>query len=118
MDTSIRLRTTAEMTQDVAVLPDPNMTLPRLRTSTVKRIGGKLVRVAIESPPTTVASLREAILNCAASAIQAEPVDAARRLHSFIAKLSATMEGLGERELDTVLWNLMETQPDPIASGA
>lgn len=55
--------------------------------------------------------LRKAILDCAHQATAAEPVDTDRRLHSFIAKLSGTMEGLGERELDAVLWNLMKTEP-------
>lgn len=59
-------------------------------------------------------SLRKAILDCALQATRAEPHDSDRRLHSFIAKLSGTMEGLGERDLDAVLWNLMATNPVPL----
>lgn len=58
-------------------------------------------------------SLRKAILECARQATVAEPVDTDRRLHSFIAKMSGTMEGLGERALDTALWNLMSTNATP-----
>lgn len=63
------------------------------------------------SPVAGIASMRKAILDCAHQATAAEPVDTDRRLHSFIAKLSGTMEHLGERELDAALWNLMETKP-------
>jgi len=63
------------------------------------------------TPAATITSLRRAVLDCAAQATAAEPIDTDRRLHSFIAKLSGTMEGLGERELDAVLWNLMSSPP-------
>ena len=56
------------------------------------------------------ASLRQAIIDCAAQATAAEPVDTERRLLSFMARMSATMEGLGERELDAVLWDLTKTK--------
>lgn len=71
----------------------------------------------VPAGPATVSALRKAILNCAAQATVAEPLDTDRRLHSFIAKLSGTMEGLGERELDAVLWNLMTTKPAPPKAG-
>jgi hypothetical protein len=68
-------------------------------------------RFAVLDPvPATVASLRKAIVDCASQATAAEPVDTDRRLLSFIARMSATMEGLGERELDAVLWDLTKTK--------
>ncbi|WP_312548150.1 hypothetical protein [Massilia sp.] len=85
----------------------------RVRKTVVKRVGDKLVRVPVDPSYATVTSLRRAILDCALQATRAEPDDSDRRLHSFIAKLSGTMEGLGERELDVVLWNLMATEPAP-----
>ena len=71
----------------------------------------------IDADAPNGASLRKAIIDCAHQATAAEPLDTDRRLHSFIAKLSGTMEGLGERELDAVLWNLMETKPAPAKAG-
>lgn len=59
----------------------------------------------------TAAQLRAAILDCAAKAIAAEPTNTEARLHSFIARLSPTMEHLGEPELDAALWALFETAP-------
>ncbi|MGJ9420444.1 hypothetical protein ACHAC9_22210 [Massilia sp. CMS3.1] len=88
MDASIRSRNPVAM-------PSPGR-----RTTTLR-----------STPIFTVIALRKAILNCAHQATAAEPTDTDRRLHSFIAKLSGTMEGLGERELDAVLWNLMSTEP-------
>jgi len=67
------------------------------------------------TPKGTLASLRKAILDCAHQATTVEPTDTDARLHSFIAKLSGTMEGLGERELDAALWNLMTTHRQPTA---
>ena len=92
MDGSIRLRKPDELVTQPA--------LPKTRRT-----------ISLPGTPTaTITSLRKAVLDCAAQATAAEPVDTDRRLHSFIAKLSGTMEGLGERELDAVLWNLMETK--------
>ena len=68
-----------------------------------------------EATPVTVTSLRKAILDCAHEATTTEPTDTDARLHCFIAKLSGTMEGLGERELDAALWNLMTTHRQPTA---
>ena len=93
MDASIRLRTASPMCQR----PAPARTTLSLPVT----------------PQASVTSLRKAIMDCAAQATSAEPLDTDRRLHSFIAKLSGTMEGLGERELDAVLWNLMETKQVP-----
>jgi len=65
--------------------------------------------------PATITALRKAILDCAHQATVTEPTDTDARLHCFIAKLSGTMEGLGERELDAALWNLMTTHRQPTA---
>jgi len=72
-------------------------------------------RTALEAGPACATALRKAILDCALQATAAEPIDSDARLHSFIAKLSGTMEGLGERELDAALWNLMTTHRQPTA---
>jgi hypothetical protein len=67
------------------------------------------------APKVTAAILRKFILECAREATTAEPTDTDARLHSFVAKLSGSMEGLGERELDAALWNLMTTHRQPTA---
>lgn len=77
-----------------------------------KFVDGKLRNVPALSK-ATVSSLRAAVIDCAVQATAAEPIDTDRRLHSFIAKLSGTMEGLGEREMDAALWNLMSTYRQP-----
>ena len=87
MDTSIRPRNPVAM-------PSPGR-----RTTTLR-----------STPTFTVIALRKAILDSAAQATAAEPLDTDRRLLSFIAKLSGKMEHLGERELDAVLWQLAETR--------
>ena len=96
-----RLKNMVFVTGDVNAIPD---------------LGDRRFAV-FSTGPATVTSLRKAILDCARQATAAEPADTDRRLHSFIAKLSGTMEGLGERELDAVLWNLMETKPAPAKAG-
>lgn len=63
----------------------------------------------------TAAALRKAILQDALAATRSYPENVEARLHSFIARLSGSMEGLGERDLDTALWKLFET---PTAPGA
>ncbi len=55
---------------------------------------------------TTVAKLRATILRCATEAAKEEPRSVEYRLHAFIAKLSGSMESMGENELDKVLWSL------------
>lgn len=60
---------------------------------------------------TTAAKLRDTILRCAREAIAAEPGSVEFRLHSFIAKMSGSMEVMGERELDESLWKLLEAKP-------
>jgi hypothetical protein len=74
-------------------------------------MGMSTCRQPAAAPKVTAAILRQFILECAREATTAEPTDTDARLHCFIAKLSGSMEGLGERELDAVLWNLMETKP-------
>ena len=121
MDGQIRLRQPQEMR---ALPPRPARTTLTVTGHDVsdaapsriviKNIDGVLRRVRVPgSQQPTVATLRKAILDCAHQANLAEPHDSDRRLHSFIAKLSGTMEGLGERELDAVLWNLMASNPAP-----
>lgn len=65
----------------------------------------------------TAIVLRKAILECAQGATQAEPADVDARLHSFIARLSARMEYLGEADLDTTLWKLFEIPGGPAKAG-
>jgi hypothetical protein len=62
----------------------------------------------------TVDQLREAILRCATEAQAEEKTDTDARLHSFIAKLSGSMECLGEVEMDHALWDLMKMRADPV----
>jgi hypothetical protein len=59
----------------------------------------------------TAAQLRKAIIDCAHRAYASYPHDTDARLHSFIAKLSGSMEGLDEPDLDKALWALLETAP-------
>ena len=98
MDTSVRLRTAAGGALKIA--PPLNRNIPQPWPTA-----------------TTVTALRKAILDCAHQATTAEPTDTDARLHCFIAKLSGTMEGLGERELDAALWNLMTSHRQPPAPG-
>jgi len=64
---------------------------------------------------TTTVKLRDTILRCAREATEAEPNSVEFRLHSFIAKMSGSMEAMGERELDEALWGLLQApaQPSP-----
>lgn len=69
------------------------------------------------APDSTLAAtankLREAILRCAAEAQREEGKDTDARLHCFIAKLSGSMECLGEVDLDHALWDLMKLRAEP-----
>jgi hypothetical protein len=69
------------------------------------------------APASTLAAtankLREAILRCAAEAQREEGKDTDARLHCFIAKLSGSMECLGEVDLDHALWDLMKLRAEP-----
>ena len=87
-----------------------NMVLVTGAVSAVRADLGNRRFTVVDASAPNGESLRKAILDCAHQATAAEPADTDRRLHSFIAKLSGTMEGLGERQLDAVLWNLMKTE--------
>lgn len=63
-----------------------------------------------QGPAVLLAQIRHAILRCADEAACAEPTDTDARLHSFMAKLSGSMESLGQRDLDTALWDLLSTR--------
>lgn len=60
----------------------------------------------------TAATLRAAIVRCAANASKDAPADEERRLANFVARLSASMESLGDHELDAMLWGLLDC-PEP-----
>lgn len=62
---------------------------------------------------STAKALREAILRCAAEAQKEEQKDTDARLHSFVAKLSGSMECLGEVDLDHAPWDLMKMRAEP-----
>lgn len=69
---------------------------------------------------TTAAKLRDTLLRCAREATTAEPNSVEYRLHAFIAKLSGSLEGMGERELDETLWALLQaptSASQPAAAG-
>ncbi|MCB2642723.1 hypothetical protein KQ727_15115, partial [Listeria monocytogenes] len=40
------------------------------------------------------------------------PADEERRLANFVARLSASLESLGDHELDAMLWGLLDS-PEP-----
>ncbi len=119
MDGQIRPRQPQEMRALPARPARTTLTLPQRpmnlvfvsgAVNAIPNQGDRRFTVLVTST-ATIDSLRKAILDCALQASRAEPDDSDRRLHSFIAKLSGTMEGLGERELDSALWNLMATTP-------
>lgn len=58
------------------------------------------------------AAFRDAIKRCVANASKDAPADEERRLANFVARLSASMESLGDHELDAMLWGLLDT-PEP-----
>lgn len=60
---------------------------------------------------STVAALRTAIADCVAKASADAPADCDRRLAIFIARLSGSMETLGEHEIDTMLCGLFDHDP-------
>ena len=63
-------------------------------------------------PMITVASLRTAIANCVAQASADAPTDAELRVTAFVARLSVSMESLGDHELDAMIWGLFD-MPHP-----
>jgi len=60
---------------------------------------------------STVAALRTAIADCVAKASSDAPADCERRLAIFIARLSGSMESLGEHEIDAMLCGLFDHDP-------
>lgn len=63
----------------------------------------------------TAAQIRKSIIEIAQAATKAEPSNVEARLQSFIARLSARMEHIGEPDLDKTLWKLFETPAAPAA---
>lgn len=66
----------------------------------------------------TAAALRDAIKRCAANAAKDAPADEERRVMNFVARLSASMESLGDHELDAMLWGLLDSPEPPRISAA
>jgi len=60
----------------------------------------------------TVATLRTAIARCVAQASQDAPTDADMRTASFVARLSGSMESMGDHELDAMIWGLLDMPPN------
>lgn len=67
---------------------------------------------------TTAAAFRAAIKRCAANATADAPADEERRPANFIARLSASMESLGDHELDALFWGLLDQGPPSSLGGA
>jgi hypothetical protein len=61
----------------------------------------------------TVAAIRMAIANCVAQASADAPSDAELRVTAFVARLSGSMESLGDHELDAMIWGLFDMPPQP-----
>jgi hypothetical protein len=61
----------------------------------------------------TVAAIRTAIANCVAQASADAPTDAELRVTAFVARLSGSMESLGDHELDAMIWGLFDMPPQP-----
>lgn len=59
----------------------------------------------------TIAAFRSAIASSAAKAAQDAPADADLRLAAFVARLSGSMESLGDHELDAMLLGLLDQVP-------
>ena len=59
----------------------------------------------------TVAAIRTAIANCVTQASADAPTDAELRVTSFVARLSGSMESLGDHELDAMIWGLFDMPP-------
>ena len=59
----------------------------------------------------TGATFRSAIARCASLASQDAPADADLRVASFVARLSGSMESLGDHELDAMIWGLLDMPP-------
>lgn len=61
----------------------------------------------------TVAALRTAIARCVTQASTDAPTDAELRVTAFVARLSGSMESLGDHELDAMIWGLFDMPPQP-----
>ena len=59
----------------------------------------------------TVSTLRTAIARCVAQASTDAPTDAELRVTAFVARLSGSMESLGDHELDAMIWGLLDMPP-------
>lgn len=59
----------------------------------------------------TLAALRTAIATCVAQASADAPTDAELRVTAFVARLSGSMESLGDHELDAMIWGLFDIPP-------
>jgi len=60
----------------------------------------------------TAAAMRDSIKRCIVNASKDAPTDEERRLANFVARLSGSMESLGDHELDAMLWGLLDG-PEP-----
>lgn len=101
MDTQIRRVASTALVTPVSNVARATLSLPS--------------RSADRSPrmEATAQTLRLAILRCAAQAMTEEQQDTEARLHCFVAKLSGSMECLGEVDLDHALWDLMKMRAEP-----
>ena len=61
----------------------------------------------------TVAAIRTAIATCVARASEDAPADVDMRVTAFVARLSGSMESLGDHELDAMIWGLFDVPPQP-----
>ena len=59
----------------------------------------------------TAATLRTAIASCVTQASADAPADADLRVAAFVARLSGSMESLGDHELDAMIWGLLDMPP-------
>jgi len=59
----------------------------------------------------SVAAFRTAIARCVAQATVDAPTDAELRTATFVARLSGSMESLGDHELDAMIWGLLDMPP-------
>jgi hypothetical protein len=105
MDTQIR-----PVTPEAAIMPVPAAS----RTTLSQPQRSAAIEPTSTGPAVLLAQLRHAILRCADEAARAEPNDTDARLHCFMAKLSGTMESLGQHDLDIALWDLLRTSYMPV----
>jgi hypothetical protein len=117
MDTQIRPVSSTPVV--IAPTTRPTLSLPSRTAAANATVTSELAALASELAAlasglaATANKLREAILRCAAEAQHEEVKDTEARLHCFIAKLSGSMECLGEVEIDHALWDLMKLRAEP-----